>query len=357
MTVWYGFAAATVLVAAVFSLARLLLPMMEDYSVTVEEYFTQIVNQPIKIQSLDAEWHGVTPSLVLKNVRLLDQQGKNTIVRLSKARLGFGWWETLQVGQLSFSSLDLIGVDLSLVRQENGRIGLLGFELGDNVESDVVDEAFLSNWLLGQGRIGLEIRNVFYDDRMERGRKYHFSNVELTLRNDGERHLIDGYVAVPNQPDQKMSLAIEANGNLLEYGQWSGSMYVSGNQINIIDLASSLTPMAHNFEVGASDFELWSQWQDSRLQKLQGEFVLRDVLLQKSVSTNTSAESVLAPINRYDSIGARLVWRNNANGWEFNADNVTLHRDQFEWPLAQASVSYNNDAGSGVLSGAGSFIR
>ena len=63
---WYLFAATIVLTAAVFGLARLLLPLVDDYNRDVEKYATELVGRPIKIMSLDAEWHGFSPSLVLK---------------------------------------------------------------------------------------------------------------------------------------------------------------------------------------------------------------------------------------------------------------------------------------------------
>ena len=115
-TLWYSFAAVVVLAAVLFSITRMLLPTLGDYSVTVEDYFSQFVNQPIRIQSLDAEWRGWGPSLVLNNVWLLDAQGKNTIVRVSKAHLGLGLWKTIKTGQLGFTSADLQGVDLSITR-------------------------------------------------------------------------------------------------------------------------------------------------------------------------------------------------------------------------------------------------
>ena len=94
-TLWYSFALVTVLIAVAFSLLRLFLPLINQYSVTVESYISDIVGQPIKIQSLDAEWHGFGPSLVFNNVRLLDSSGVATIAQFSKANLGLDILESL----------------------------------------------------------------------------------------------------------------------------------------------------------------------------------------------------------------------------------------------------------------------
>ena len=54
---WYTFALATVLVAAGFGLARLLLPMVGQYSTQVEREASEFAGQPIKVQSLIQKHH------------------------------------------------------------------------------------------------------------------------------------------------------------------------------------------------------------------------------------------------------------------------------------------------------------
>jgi uncharacterized protein (TIGR02099 family) len=333
-TLWYSFAAAVVLTAVLFSITRMLLPNLGDYSVTVQDYFSQFVNQPIRIQSLDAEWRGWGPSLVLNNVWLLDSQGKNTIVRVSKAHLGLGLWKSLKSGQLGFTSADLQGVDLSITRMPDGKITLTGFEMMNSSESPVVDNTFLE-WLLIQGRIGIQFRNLLYEDRMVGGRKYLFSNVALSLRNQGDHHLMEGWVGIPKQPDQKMTLFVDAQGDLLHSDQWSGRLYVSGNQINIINLINSLTPMAQKFTVGTSDFEIWSTWRNSKMEKMQGKFALQNVAIK-----NTTDAAVQDTVANYQRMDGRFHWEQQPTGWTLQADQVSLKNQNRQWPASQFRLDY-----------------
>lgn len=356
-TLWYSFAAVMVLAAVLFSVTRMLLPNLD--SVTVEDYFSQFVNQPIRIQSLDAEWRGWGPSLVLNNVWLLDSQGKNTIVRVSKAHLGLGLWKTLKSGQLGFTSAKLQGVDLSITRMPDGQITLTGFEMLNSKESPVVDNTFLE-WLLHQGRIGVHFRNLLYEDRMAGGRKQLFSNVEVSLMNRGERHLIEGWIGIPKQPDQKMTLFVDAQGDLLRSDQWSGRLYVSGKKINIINLISSMTPLARKFSVGTSDFEIWSTWHKAKLERMQGKFALQDVAIK-----NTAKDVAPDTLVNYQQLIGRFHWEQQpAGGWRLQADQVRIKNRNRQWPESQFTVEYQtaNDTGSQVnhgvkLNAAGSFLR
>ena len=341
-TLWYGFAVAVVLTAALFSIARLLLPTLGDYSVSVENYFSQYVNQPIKIQSLDAEWRGLGPSLVLNNVRLLDTHGQDTVVRIAKVHLGLGFWETLTAGRLGFSTVDLQGVDLSLIRQKDGRISLAGFEMLKSMGEEVADDTFLRQWLLQQGRIGVQFRNLLYLDRMADDRKYSFSDVSLSLRNQGERHLIEGWIGIPKQSDQKMTILVDARGDLLQTDQWSGKIYVSGKKINIINLISSLTPVAQKFTVGPSDFELWSDWNKAKLQKLQGRFAFRDLTGNKAVNDAVSGAMNLQNVVQYQQFDGRFRWERQNTGWRLQADNVVIKNQNRVWPASQINVTYRS---------------
>ena len=59
---WYLFAAVVVVLAAVFSTARLLLPTAEDYRAEAEKQLSAYVGQPVRINKLDAAWRGLTPA-------------------------------------------------------------------------------------------------------------------------------------------------------------------------------------------------------------------------------------------------------------------------------------------------------
>ncbi|KPJ87685.1 MAG: hypothetical protein AMJ53_17760 [Gammaproteobacteria bacterium SG8_11] len=355
-TLWYSFAAVAVLAAVLFSITRMLLPTLGDYSVTVEDYFSQFVNQPIRIQSLDAEWRGWGPSLVLNNVWLLDSQGRNTIVRVSKARLGLGLWKTIKSGQLGFTTADLQGVDLSITRMPDGQITLTGFEIQKS-ETPVVDDTFLE-WLLQQGRIGIQFSNMLYEDRMAGGRKRHFSNVALSLMNQGDRHLIEGWIGIPKQPDQRMTIFVDAQGDLLQSDQWSGRLYVSGNDINIINLISSLTPVAQKFSVGTSDFEIWSTWDKAKLQRMQGKIAFEDVVINDD-SVRTGQE-----IAQYEQVTGRFLWEQQRSGWQLRADQVQIKNHNRQWPDSQFVVEYQTAIGMDSkankqfqLNATGNFLR
>jgi len=126
VSAWYAFAAVVVLLATSFAVARLLLPYAEQYNAEVGERFSRYLDQPVLVRSLDAEWHGLGPSLVLRDVALLDVMGEQPVLKLDKIRLGLDLLSSLRQWQPVFSNITLVGVDLFLARNAQGQFSVAG---------------------------------------------------------------------------------------------------------------------------------------------------------------------------------------------------------------------------------------
>ena len=371
-SIWYLFAALVVLVAAVFGVTRLLLPLVGEYNLEIEKQATAYLGRPIKIMSLDAEWHGFSPSLVLNNVRVLNREGNKTLLQFSRARLDFSLLKSFQSGGVSFNHLTLSGVDVSLVRQKTGQINLLDFE--DNYATDVSDEdnAFLAEWIFGQGEISLEAKNLLYHDEKAGNHRYHFTNTSLTIRNSDDRHLVDGLITIPGKPRQELAFSLDMQGDFISVNDWSGQFYLKGRSLDFNKVVGELETNGITIGAGVSDFELWGYWDQTKLSKLRGDVSLRELTLNTSDTFTPILQSVTnnglekngknkasqsggkanvraktEPRNQtnvqYDQIIGRFDWQKSADGWHLSADQVVIANNESIWPSSRFSVEYSND--------------
>lgn len=357
---WYLFAAAVVLTAAIFGLARLLLPVVDDYNRDVENFATELVGRPIKIMSLDAEWHGFSPSLVLNNVRLLSRDGNDTILQLSRARLDFDLLAMASTGQVHFRRFALSGADLSMVRQKSGQVNLSGFESSQLETSSEDDTEVILQWLLTQGEISIHARNLIYQDNKSNRKRYHFSNVSFVLRNQGDRHVIDGAIGFPEKNNQEFAFALDVVGDITSGSNWSGKIYISGTNLDITRIFGVLGSNGHRVNIGNSNFEIWTDWRQAELISLQGDLALEKVhwqtgkrftpLLQPFLQTDTGAgkksitvERAQSSVTEYRNIIGRFMWDKYDEGWQLIADNFVMARDSRIWPSTQFAVHYFKD--------------
>ncbi|HFD81661.1 MAG TPA: hypothetical protein ENK05_14910, partial [Gammaproteobacteria bacterium] len=65
---WWSVAALVVTLAVTLSAARLLLPEMSEYRSQIESLAADYLHRQVRIGSLDAAWHGLSPVLRLKRV-------------------------------------------------------------------------------------------------------------------------------------------------------------------------------------------------------------------------------------------------------------------------------------------------
>ena len=359
--VWYSLATGIILIAAVFGLLRLFLPLLGDYNRDIEIYAESYAGRPVKIKSLDAEWHGFNPSLVLNNVRLLSKDGSQTLLHVSRARLDFDLYKMATTKQVHFSRFALSGANLSLVRLTTGGFALAGFE-SNNIESTQGGgENAAISWLLSQGQINLHAKNFIFRDQMNNNRRYLFSNLNVSLMNAGDRHMIDGSVGFAENSLEEFSFAIDLTGNIRAAGAWSGTMYANGINLNVNNIFGPVEYRGSKLQVGKSNFEIWSEWQNASLAGLQGSVSFNDVLLQSSgisrlldeennqaAKTRRTEEKNQNSVNRmqYQSIAGRFIWNRYTNGWQVDVDRLMVRNNQKSWPRSQLSLHLITDDNS-----------
>jgi len=367
--IWYLFAATVVLMAAVFGIARLLLPLAGDYNQDIENYATQLAGRPIKIMSLDAEWHGFSPSLVLNNVRLLSSDGNTTLLQLSRARLDFDLIGMVMSRQVQFKRFALIGADLSVIREKSGAINLSGFEPDQPAQTSNDEATSVLHWMLAQGEINVHAKKVIFQDMKDNARRYDFSNVSFVLKNQGGRHLIDGAIGFPQPSNEKFAFSLDINGDFIAGNEWAGKMYINAVNLDIAKLFGVLGSRGHSVKVGTSNFQLWSDWRDAQLIGLQGDISLEDIQWQADNQFTPLLQAVLkqkqpdgidsgdahygkAASIDYDKIVGRFMWDRYDTGWQLIGDNFFIARDSKIWPTTQFALHYFKDTGNSEQPGA-----
>jgi uncharacterized protein (TIGR02099 family) len=355
LSIWYTFAIFMVLLATLYSIARISLPQIGQYNSEIESYVTGLLEQPVKIQSLDAEWHGIGPSLILNNVRILDNQKIAALVSFSKVSLGFGIIESLKLGQVSFNEISLTGGNLSAVRTKGGQLLLKGFEHDFQKANEVEDNRKLINWLLGQGKVNLNFDNLLYDDELEGGRNYHFVDTGVEFKNHGGRYLIDAKINMPGGALNKLKVSLDVEGDLLQIEKLSGKLFVSGEKIKLTNIIDDLKYSNWGLKMGASDFSLWADFENSKIKKLEGEVALENVEVtytsseilkkktdpvdQKNSEKKDSTQRNTRTI-KYPYLGGQFRWKNSDPGWRVSLRNFIINSAGRYWPSTELSIDY-----------------
>ena len=364
---WYGFAVVVVLLAAGFAALRLLLPYADQYSAELAARFSDYLGQPVLVQGLDAEWHGWGPSLILQDVSLLDAKGERTALRFDKARLGLNLLGSLWQWQPLFSNITLVGVKLEVRRDRDGRLSIVGLSeqavgkgvsAGANATSSA-ELAPVSAWLFSQGRLGLEKSDVTWRDDMGAQRRMRFSDVNLILRNSGERHQLDASVILPRSLGESLQMHVDMQGNPLLTQQRYTRLYLSGKQVRLAELLQSQTIAGVGVTAKAADFKVWGRWRNGHLQQLQGDVDVAAMSLLPPTVKDTAASSAKPQQALFlQRVAGRFDWAQEQNGWHLDAKDVVLARKGSHWQPARIAIDYEtDDADTPVLRAAGTYLQ
>ncbi len=335
ITGWYSFAIFLVLSAVSLSAARYLLPYANKFNKEIEIELSTLTGQPVKIGGLDAEWRGLGPKLVIKDVKLINSENGDTIAQFDKAFLGFDLYSLIVDGQLGLRNISISGINLYIERSEDGQlsIGGMGRNNGDN---SAVDNEKLAQWILGQVKLEIEHANIYWHNRQLKTKPVRFSNVELTLKNKGNRHQLKATVLLPEALGKQLTIAADVFGDPFHADtNRRGQVYLKAEKLNLPAFTDDQFTdkfMLNSLDV---DFELWGTWSQGRLSKLTGDINASSIQLARKTPGNIKKTLKLK------NIAGKLLWQSIDNGWQLDINNFIFNRAGKSWPDTKFTLKSN----------------
>jgi uncharacterized protein (TIGR02099 family) len=332
---WTAFFAIVALVLAV----RLwFLPNIERYREDIAAFVSKSVGQPVAIGAIEARWVGLNPRIRVRDVRVLDQEGREALVLPAAEKVVA--WRALLNGAIELGSLTIEGPRLHVRRDSAGELYVAGVKLAGG-------SGQLGGWLLAQPDIVVRDAEVQWHDEKRGAPPLLLSAVSLRMRNDvGGRS-----VGLTARPPEALGAALDVRAvgsRNAAPTAWSGRLYA---------------------ELGATDLAAWRPWVDYPLELSRGQGALRLWLdLEQGEVTRASADvsltgvqarfrnekgkTELAPL-ALAALEGRLQARAGREGYELAGRGLAL---RFPWgPAARASdfrATWTVASGAGPARGA-----
>lgn len=239
-----------VLAALYVSLGRQLVPLLAEYRAEVQAKAAEALQMPVSIGSLEGRWQGFAPVLFAHDVLIGDA---NAHVRLEQVRIKPDLLASLLARQVRIAHLELSGVQLNLVEDEDGSWALQG--LPQRPDQPPVQPAQILEQLRKVATLSvLDSQLILKPFGAE---PIGIGSVGLTLRS-GSRQRLDGRLMLPDgQP-----LMFDLNSRLRDSG-WQDTeaeFYLSLPQS---DWAQWLPArLSRDWHIGAlqAGGEVWATW-------------------------------------------------------------------------------------------------
>ena len=328
---WYGFAGVTVLAAVLLTLARLLLPLAEEYRQEIEAGLSEYAGQPVRVSSLKAEWNGFEPQLRFSDVRLYDKQGEQVLFQFADAKMGIDIITSIKQRDFAPSSFIVSGIELSVTRHSNEKFSIAGLSASTD-KSNNADQVI--KWLLRQPDIGIESSTIIWTDIPLQENQLVFNNVSLRLRNDADTHQLTGHVRLPEKLGKQLDFALDMSGVVEEMANWSGNVYVKASDAVLTSWWRKSLWKGRSLASGTANLEAWASWQNQTIQSLQGKVHLVDLSFAGKSAEKISVKDMEASVH----------WRQNSDEWALHLAKFKLATRKYDWPTSEMSFRYDKTA-------------
>ncbi len=329
----YSVITLLVIIAIAISLARIALPLVENYKAQIEDWLSDYTGQQVEIATLDAIWYGVEPQLVLKGVQLLSPDRMQVNGYFQDARVGLNLLASLVEWQWVPGAFTIEGARFGIVRHEDGRITIQGVASNGNTSGG--SNKFLEKWIFQQRLLDVKNSEVVWTDLMQGQKPRLFQNVNLRLINKGLRHVIQGYVNLPRQFGSSINVVVDATGNLLEPNGWNGYSFVETRDLNIREFLQPLLNDRLLVRSGELNAKVWTAWNMGKVLSAKGYVEVSRMTLSSPKFAGRSG--------KIQQFKTKFYLRHRKKKWQLRLQDLVLTRNNKSWPSSNLQVVANPD--------------
>jgi len=341
-TLWLLSVALLLLVAMVLTTARLWVPSLSEYRMEIETAASEVLKKDVSIGRLEATFRGLNPVLKLKDVVLADPAGVQESLVIREVWITIDAEHYVTEQQLQFAGIEVIGTDVTLIRDADG-----GFYL-DKFRSDGGDDASLDQ-LLQMSRLSVYDVSLTFVDKMHAEPPQRFSAIALSLENSGYTHRLTGHALLPTDVGYRVDVEAELYGNSDTPASWQGQLYAK-----LQSIAFSAVPQRYLYEdmtlQGVADIRLWADVVGLGIHSVSGELDTRD--LQMSHVKDEQEYHFIA-----EKLSGRFGWRQQNTGWQFALQELVVDQQGHTWTTDNLSLAGINEEQASYINGVSSRIR
>ena len=220
-----------VLCVAFLGVRHWVLPNIDQWREPLQRQLSSLLSLRVTLGSVAADWRGVHPRFKLTETTLRDERGR-TLLQIPALDVVVAW-HSLLTGDPEFLGFRADGVELTIRRDLNGRMSLLGQSLeasdGSGEEAPDVD---MLGWLSRQGPIQFTNASVRWMDAQRGAPPLSFSRVSLRFAADGPEYAFSMRAVPPAElgtgfsMQGRMSASAVGPGSALSLDHVSGLVHV-----------------------------------------------------------------------------------------------------------------------------------
>ncbi len=323
-----------------------IVPRIGEHRPALERLAQQTLGVPVRIGQISAESTGWAPSFELRDIALLDPEGR-TALSLPKVWIAIS---VRSVMGLKLEQLVLDAPELDIRLLANGQWRIAGLEMKQSSSGDNA----VTDWLFAQREVVVRGGTVHWTREkptasaaLEVPKTLSLRDVDVLLRNSARHHDVRVDATPPEEGGQRFVTMGRFKRNLLSlhpgrWADWTGQVYAYFPHIDVAQLGTHL-PLNNPLAAGQGSLRVWND-------VTQGQWAggLADVNL-------TGLQAAWAPDKAplgFERLSGRLAAKVNPLGFAVSTQQLAFVSDQgLVWPGGNVALSFNHPQGKSPARG------
>ena len=314
-----------------------IVPRISEFRPRLEAVASKALGVPVRIGQISARSQGLMPSFELRDVSLLDAQGRAAL-RLPSVQAAL---TPSSLWGLGFEQLVVDRPELDIRRSSDGKIHVAGLDFSQS-RSDGSSAFF--DWFFSQPELVVRGGTVRWTDELRGAPPLALTQVDWVMRNPGKRHLMRLDATPPAGWGERFSLRGMLRQPLLSTGaaqwsQWAGQLYADFSRVDVSQLKQYATLEHLGVDVlrGEGAVRAWAEVTGGRVSGGTVDVALLEV--------NTQLGKKLQPL-ALESVTGRFGGRQLAHGFELHTENLRFAtRDGLRWPGGNLALLHTDAEG------------
>ncbi len=311
----YIFVAALAAVAVLTLVLRFALSQVDDYGPEIAAQLSKVVGAEVRIGAVWVALRGFEPVVELSEVRVAPSERMDQGLQIRRMRVEFDLLTSLLRRQTAISDLHIFDTRFLVVTDAVGGSSISGF-LPVNFLVRSAPSGSAVDFKLHLERANIRWRNE------RAGTDHEFKSVSAVFEAADERLRLAAKASLPSLLGRITHVAADLDGVGRADGRWGGRVYVRADGADLAQWVR-LAGKAGAAE-GTLSAELWSDWRDGRLRRLDGAL--------------TCGTCVVA------AVGSDAVSLQTRLSWEMQKDGWRLGLLDFGWASPNLAVNHSDVA-------------
>jgi uncharacterized protein (TIGR02099 family) len=337
----YVAAACIILVAMFFCVARLLSPVLDKHRADFEKWASQLLQNPVTIDTVRVSWYKYQPEINLNQVTVLSQQTKEPILHVEKVSIFFSIPRSIWQWQPVPSGIMITGTDVNLKEDANGQITIQGFPpfkgIGKQPYKSETKFMDVAAWLSQQPRLIMRDIDIRYTGFT--GQKRFVTLYNLSFENAGAAHAIVGEAILHQKIPTKVTTTIQWHGDSVDFSKIKARIYLYMSGLQLGQWMKGYSWKGWQVNDGIVSSKIWAMWDHGTWQRIQTTFQSYGLNLYSATDKSTHK------INR---LSGNAGWKREGKNQIFAGDDLLIDLPSHLWPVTSFYLSLNPNA-NGVL--------